>query len=109
MGHLDYITDLMRLSLDEVSTLQVRGRVTQVLGTIIKAVVPSVKVGEVCILRNPGDGLELKAEVVGFSRDATLLTPIGDIQGIHASTEVIPTGRAHVVPVGPGLVGRVFD
>ncbi|MFO1058416.1 MAG: type III secretion system ATPase SctN [Dongiaceae bacterium] len=109
LGHLGYITDLMRLSIAEATTLEVRGRVTQVLGTIIKAVVPAVKVGEVCILRNPGDGLELKAEVVGFARDATLLTPIGDIQGIHASTEVIPTGRPHVVPVGPGLVGRVFD
>ena len=29
--------------------------------------------------------------------------------GISTATEVIPTGRAHMVPVGPGLLGRVLD
>lgn len=81
----------------------------QVVGTIIKAVVPAVKIGEVCVLRNPGEDFELQAEVVGLSRDAALLTPIGDMFGISTATEVIPTGRTHLVPVGPGLLGRVLD
>jgi type III secretion protein N (ATPase) len=51
----------------------------------------------------------MKAEVVGFSRDAALLTPLGDMYGISAYTEVTPTGRAHMVPVGDGLLGRVLD
>jgi type III secretion protein N (ATPase) len=46
---------------------------------------------------------------VGFSRDAALLTPLGDMYGISAYTEVTPTGRAHMVPVGDGLLGRVLD
>jgi type III secretion protein N (ATPase) len=113
MGHtvhqFDYITEIMSLALHDTPTLQIKGRVTQVTGTIIRAVVPAVKVGEVCILRNPGEGMEMKAEVVGLSRDAALLTPIGDIYGISTATEVTPTGRAHMVPVGPGLLGRVLD
>lgn len=99
----------MDLALHDVPTLRIKGRVTQVTGMIIKAVVPAVKVGEVCILRNPGEDFEMKGEVVGLSRDAALLTPIGDMFGISTATEVVPTGRAHMVPVGPGLLGRVLD
>ena len=109
MKTFDYLTDMMQLALDDTPTLTIKGRVVQVVGTIIKAVVPAVKIGEVCILRNPGEEFEMKAEVVGFSKDAALLTPIGDMYGISAFTEVTPTGRAHMVPVGDGLLGRVLD
>ncbi len=105
----DYITEMMDLALQDTQMLRIKGRVTQVVGTIIKAVVPAVKVGEVCVLRNPGEDFEMKAEVVGFARDAALLTPIGDMYGISSATEVVPTGRAHMVPVGFGLLGRVLD
>ena len=109
MKTFDYVTDMMQLALEDTPTLQIKGRVVQVVGTIIKAVVPAVKIGEVCILRHPGEDFEMKAEVVGFARDAALLTPIGDMYGISATTEVTPTGRAHMVPVGDGLLGRVLD
>jgi ATP synthase in type III secretion protein N len=109
MRQFDYVLDMMELALDEAPTLAIKGRVVQVVGTIIKAVAPSVKVGEVCLLRNPGERFEMQAEVVGFARDAALLTPIGDMYGISAQTEVVPTGRAHMVPVGWGLLGRVLD
>lgn len=109
MKSFDYIPDMMQLALEDTPALAIKGRVVQVIGTIIKAVVPAVKVGEVCILRHPGEDYEMKAEVVGFARDAALLTPIGDMYGISATTEVTPTGRAHMVPVGDGLLGRVLD
>lgn len=109
MRQLDYISEMMSLALHDAPTLRIKGRVTQVTGTIIRAVVPAVKVGEVCLLRNPGEDFEMKGEVVGLSRDAALLTPIGDMFGISTATEVIPTGRTHMVPVGPGLLGRVLD
>lgn len=109
MKNFDYVTDMLELAIADTPTLAIKGRVTQVIGTIIKAVVPAVKIGEVCILRQPGEEFEMKAEVVGFARDAALLTPIGDMYGISATTEVMPTGRAHMVPVGDGLLGRVLD
>lgn len=109
MRQFDYIGEMMSLALHDTPTLRIKGRVMQVTGTIIKAVVPAVKVGEVCILRNPGEDFEMKGEVVGLARDAALLTPIGDMFGISTATEVVPTGRVHMVPVGPGLLGRVLD
>ncbi len=105
----EYIGQLLQSAVHETTTISVRGRVEQVVGTIIRAVMPGVKVGELCILRNPWDSWELKAEVVGFVENTALLTPLGELQGISPETEVIPTGKVHTVPVGEGLLGRVID
>jgi ATP synthase in type III secretion protein N len=107
--YLDYITTVLKNAINETVPLEIKGRVVQVVGTIIRAVVPAVKVGELCALRNPGEEFELFAEVVGFQRDAALLTPIGDMYGVSTATEVVPTGKTHMVPVGPSLFGRVLD
>lgn len=106
----DYITETISTAIDETSTMDVRGRVVQVVGTIIKAVIPGVKIGELCILRNPFDeDWQLLAEVVGFQEEASLLTPFGEIIGVSSATEVIPTGKTHTVAVGPDMLGRVLD
>ena len=106
---LDYIPDILESALRSNMPVEIRGRVVQVVGTIIKAVVPGVKIGEICTLKNPWDSWELKAEVVGFAEEAALLTPLGDIQGISSATEVLPSGSVHMVPVGDTLLGRVLD
>lgn len=105
----DYITQVLDRAVEDADPIEVKGRVVQVVGTIIKAVVPGVKVGEVCILRNPWENFEVQAEVVGFTKDAALLTALGQMIGISAQTEVIPTRRVHMVPVGYSLLGRVLD
>ncbi len=109
MSGFDHVTEMMAHALEDAQTLRIKGRIVQVIGTVIKAAVPRVKVGEICLLRNPGEPTQMKAEVVGFVRDAAILTPLGELQGLSAATEVIPTGLAHQVPVGPGLLGRVLD
>lgn len=105
----EYISSLLKDTIQSTNPVEVRGRVEQVVGTIIRAVVPGVKVGELCILRNPWEKWELKAEVVGFVKQVALLTPLGDLQGISPATEVIPTGTIHSIPVGECLLGRVLD
>jgi type III secretion protein N (ATPase) len=107
--HFSYITDMLQTALAQAQMANIKGRVVQVTGTIIRAVIPSVKIGEICFLRSPGLELEMKAEVVGFSQGSALLMPMGDMQGISNNTEVIPTGRVHLVPVGNTLLGRVLD
>ncbi len=106
---LEYIASLLEEAVQNTSPIEVRGRVEQVVGTIIRAVVPGVKIGELCILRNPWDNWTLRAEVVGFVKHIALLTPLGDLQGISPTTEVIPTGTIHSIGVGPELLGRVLD
>lgn len=105
----EYIGELLEEVVRDVSPVETRGRVEQVVGTIIRAVAPGVKVGELCILRNPWENWELRAEVVGFARDVALLSPLGSMQGISPATEVIATGEILSVPVGEELLGRVVD
>ena len=105
----DYIAQMIDRAVEDAQPVEIKGRVIQVVGTIIKAAVPGVKVGEICILRNPWEDFEVQAEVVGFTRDAALLTALGTMTGISAQTDVIPTRRVHMVPVGETLLGRVVD
>ena len=105
----DYIAQMIDRAVEDAQPVEIKGRVIQVVGTIIKAAVPGVKVGEICILRNPWEDFEVQAEVVGFTKDAALLTALGTMTGISAQTDVIPTRRVHMVPVGETLLGRVVD
>ena len=105
----NYLTETLQGAVDNSCLVDIRGRVTEVQGMIIKAAVPNVKVGELCELKTPGDDHEGYAEVVGFQGNDALLTPMGDIIGISGSTEVIPTGKVHHVGVGPHLLGKVLD
>ena len=96
-------------TIQATASLITKGKVLQVVGSMIKAYVPGVKIGELCTLHNPNDQSDALAEVVGFVQDAALLTPLGEVNGISSSTQVIPSGRTHSVPVGMGLLGRVLD
>ena len=110
MAMFDHISRAMTRSLAELTPVEVRGRVTQVLGTLVKAVIPGVKVGELVTLRSPRDERwELKAECVGFSQQQAILTPLGELSGVSSQTVVLSSGRIHTIPVGPGLPGRVLD
>ena len=51
-------------------TVRVRGRVIELTGLVIKASVPNVKIGEVCIIRSGPS--EVRAEVVGFQGDQVM-------------------------------------
>ena len=109
LHHFDHITSMLQSALGEAKVVHIRGRVVQVTGTIIRAVMPAVKIGEICHLHSPGNTRPMKAEIVGFSQGTALLMPMGDMQGISSDTEVIPTGHVHMVPVGNALLGRVLD
>ena len=108
-AEFDHVFRIGERVINETPPITVRGRVLQVVGTIIRAAAPGARIGDLCILRNPEDDYELPAEVVGLSRDAAILTPLGDLQGLSTLTEVIPTGRPHMAPAARNLLGRVLD
>jgi len=100
----------MSLGLDRLSAhlampnlLTRRGRVGQVIGSVIEADLPGVAVGEQAMVgRTP-------AEVIGFREHRALLMPLGTLQGIAHGTSVEVKNRVLQVPVGTGLLGRVVD
>lgn len=93
--------------LEDVELTTVHGRITEVIGMLIRAVVPQVKMGEVCLIKREGE--PLAAEVVGFTKDEVLLSPLGDMKGIGPSSEVIPMRMPMHIKVGPHLLGRVLN
>jgi type III secretion protein N (ATPase) len=103
---IDYESVIKRL--DEIEMTTVSGRITETVGMIIRAVVPNVKVGEICLVKR--EGMEpLMCEVVGFTSEEVILSPLGEMKGIGPSSEVIPTHRPLSVRVGPNLLGRILD
>ncbi len=102
-GDLDKLVD----ELAEIQITTVHGRITEVVGMLIRAVVPNVKVGEVCLVKRIGE--PLRTTVVGFTQDEVLLSPLGDMAGIGPSSEVIPTRLPLHIKVGPELLGRVLN
>lgn len=86
-----------------------KGRVRSLLGVIVHATVPHVRLGELCHLVDPSTNARVLAEVVGLAEDVAILTPIGDLKGLSSLTEVVPTGHELRLSVGAGLLGRVIN
>jgi ATP synthase in type III secretion protein N len=94
--------------LDTLELTTVHGRITEVIGMLIKAVIPQVKMGEVVLIKK-GEGPPLMAEVIGFTRDEVYLSPLGDMSGIGPSSEVIPLRMPMHIQVGEALLGRILN
>ncbi|HSS51943.1 MAG TPA: type III secretion system ATPase SctN [Thermoanaerobaculia bacterium] len=95
--------------LGDATTVEVAGRVTEVTGLVIRASVPGVRIGELCLVESPLRGRPVRAEVVGFRDQSVFLMALGELEGIGPDSEIHPTGDVLRVPVGPGLLGRVLD
>lgn len=95
-------------AVQETETINVRGRVTEVAGLVIKATVPGVRIGEMCYIET-GFSKRIVCEVVGFKDEAVMLMPLGDAQGIGPDCEVLPSGRQFSIKCGYGLLGRILD
>jgi type III secretion protein N (ATPase) len=94
-------------AIERVETVQVRGRVTEVTGLVIKATVPGVRIGEMCYIL--GGGHRISCEVVGFKDEAVMLMPLGEARGVGPDCEVIPLGHPFGIRCGFGLLGRILN
>jgi len=94
--------------LSAVSTYSIKGKVTELTGIVVKAVVPGVRIGELCFIVPYHSRVPIKAEVVGFRDQEVLLMPLGDLEGIGLGNDVIPTSHTLTVRVGNGLLGRIL-
>ncbi|MET0753127.1 MAG: type III secretion system ATPase SctN [Pyrinomonadaceae bacterium] len=96
-------------SVDWITPFEIRGRVTDLIGLLIRANVPGARVGEVCLIRSPHQTRSLKAEVIGFRGSEVVLMPLGDISDVATGAEVVSTGKSMRVRVGENLLGRVLN
>jgi flagellar protein export ATPase FliI len=95
--------------LERARPVEVKGRVKEVIGLVIKATIPEAWIGELCLIYSGRNRTPLRAEVVGFKDGDVLLMPLGDVQNVGPQSDVVPTGNCLTVKVGDGLLGRVLD
>lgn len=108
MNQLATDFDKLMDSLNNTHLTSIVGRIVEVVGMLIKAVVPDVKIGEVCFIKRD-NGDHLIAEVVGFTQSFVLLSPLGELTGVSPSSEVIPTHLPLHIKIGPEVLGRVLN
>ncbi len=102
----------VRAAMGQTQPIKLSGRVTQALGTVVRAMGVDAQVGDVCELHSVdghGKGRMMRAEVIGFDHQTAILSPFGELRGLSASSMVVPLHRPLDVPVGPELLGRVLD
>ncbi|HDR9511861.1 flagellum-specific ATP synthase FliI [Burkholderia cepacia] len=85
------------------------GRLIEVIGNQVRVAGIELRVGQLCELTRPGDEQGVVGEVVGLTREAALVTMLGDVTGLGTSTLVRACAESHGVSVGAGLLGRVLD
>ena len=97
-------------ALEHANPLRMSGRVTEVVGLVVRATVPRARIGELVTLDSGLAGESgLQAEVVGFHGEEVVLMPLGSLVGVGPYALANPTGRRLSVEVGEGLLGRVLD
>lgn len=99
--------DRYRQGLKDFSGRQQLGRVSQIVGLVVRARGLSAEMGEHCIIHNQLGKVD--AEVVGFQGSETLLMPLGDSSGLRPGTAVSASGHHLQVTVGSSVLGRVID
>jgi type III secretion protein N (ATPase) len=93
-------------ALDHINPLRISGRVTEVTGLVVRAMVPGIRMGEMVLIESTP---RLRAEVVGFRGDEAVLMPLGNVTGVGPDAMVSPMGRPLSILAGEGLLGRVLD
>src|SRR3954471_5350982 len=108
MSDLHDLTRLMESELASAAMLTRTGKVTEVVGTLMRVSGLDARLGELCeVLDDDGSVLQM-AEVVGFAGGRSILSPFGSILGVRGGTRVIGMGKVLSVPVGDALLGRVI-
>jgi flagellum-specific ATP synthase len=94
---------------DTACTIQANGKVTNIVGLVIEAQGPVSRLGTICDIYTKADSHKISAEVLGFKDNKVLMMPLAEIRGIGPGCPIVARQQRAVIPVGPGLLGRVID
>mgnify|MGYP004667057917 FL=1 len=97
-------------AIDNCKSMNMIGKVVQIVGLVIECNGPNVSMGELCYVHSHFEDVEpLPAEVVGFREGYVLLMPLGETRGIGPGCQVVSAQKVLQVKVGSELLGRVID
>jgi len=86
-----------------------QGRVCDIVGTVIEAVLPGAPIGSIVSISAPVPGGHILAEVAGFKNERALLIPYSSVQGVSPGSPVKSMRVLNQIHVGDHLLGRVID
>ncbi|QJU42323.1 type III secretion system ATPase SctN [Serratia marcescens] len=91
--------------------LRCQSNPVRISGPLIEARLSGVKIGEICEIRLNWRTTEVvaRAQVLGFNHDLTVLSLIGDANGLSRESVISPTGSALMASLTPSLLGCVLD
>lgn len=92
-----------------VSSYETYGKVTQVVGLVIEAIVPEAALGGLCAIYATWDSEPVYAEVVGFKGERVLIMPLMDVRGIRPGSRVKVVESQSYISVGEELLGRILN
>lgn len=96
-------------SIEHVSPVRVRGKVTKIVGLVIEGFCPQASLGSLCEITPLNGGAAVPAEVVGFRDSAALLMPLGEMHGLGVGSGIRVLNTSVHIGAGDGLLGRVVD
>lgn len=105
----DLILNRMSDKLARTNTLQMRGRVTKVVGSVLESEGPKAPIGEVCSLLGRDGEVVCRSEIVGFRDGIILSMPLGELTDISPGMEIVAMGEGLSVRTSPDMLGRILD
>jgi flagellum-specific ATP synthase len=96
-------------ALKSCETVTRSGRVIQFYGSILESQGPDVYLGELCEIHSSSQSEPVLAEVIGFREGKVLLSPYGNLHGVHINSEIIALGRSASIKIPADLKGCVID
>ena len=87
-------------AIDHCKSMNMIGKVVQIVGLVIECNGPNVSMGELCYVHSHFEDVEpLPAEVVGFREGYVLLMPLGETKGIGPGCQVVSAQKVLQVKV----------
>ena len=96
-------------AVETAQPIQLEGKVSKVIGTLIEGTGPSMAVGGVCKILGEGSSNPIRAEIVGFREGSILLMPLEQSSGVEPGSIIVAERYGASVEVGRGMLGRVVD
>lgn len=88
--------------------VEIFGRITGISGILLESSLPGARIGDLCRIEGK-NGTRVLAEVVGFNPHHTLLSALGQLDGIAQGARVTPLYQPHSIRVSEALLGSVLD
>ncbi|WP_370521118.1 type III secretion system ATPase SctN [Pantoea sp. BAV 3049] len=88
--------------------VEIYGRITGISGILLESSLPRARIGDLCRIEGKNNTRVL-AEVVGFNPQHTLLSALGQLDGIAQGARVTPLYLPHSIRVSDQLLGSVLD